>query len=242
MPIKPIIYLNTIIYKIVHKEDYDNVNIYIGSTTNFKTRKNSHKSKTNKIGNAQYNFKKYQYIRDNGGWDMFDMIEIEKYPCKDKNEAESRERYWIEFYKSTLNSSIPTRSIKEWHQDNKEYRKNKCKEYQEKNKIEIAKQRKIYYNNNKEELSEKAKIYVEKNKEKTKEYQKKYGEINKDELAKKNKIYYEKNKEEFAKKCKIYYDNKKKEKVICECGCEITKISLNDHLKTKKHIKLMLLL
>jgi hypothetical protein len=27
-------------------------------------------------------------MRENGGWDMFRMIEIEKYVCKDKREAE----------------------------------------------------------------------------------------------------------------------------------------------------------
>ena len=30
-------------------------------------------------------------IRDNGGFEMFRMIELEKYPCKDKREAEKRE-------------------------------------------------------------------------------------------------------------------------------------------------------
>ena len=30
-------------------------------------------------------------IRDNGGWDNFKMIEVEKYPCKDKRDAERRE-------------------------------------------------------------------------------------------------------------------------------------------------------
>jgi len=174
MPIKPIIYLNTIIYKIVHKEDYDNVNIYVGSTTNFKTRKNSHKSRTNKIGNAQYNFKKYQYIRDNGGWDMFDMIEIEKYPCNDKNEAESRERYWIEFYKSTLNCNIPTRSQKEYININKE---------------KIAEKAKIYCEKNKEKINEKSKIHYEKNKVKISERMKEYNKKNKKEISENKKIY-----------------------------------------------------
>ena len=30
-------------------------------------------------------------IRENGGWEMFRMIEIKKYPCKDKQEAERGE-------------------------------------------------------------------------------------------------------------------------------------------------------
>ena len=44
MPKLPIDYSDTTIYKLVHKEDYDNANIYIGSTTDFIRRKNNHKN------------------------------------------------------------------------------------------------------------------------------------------------------------------------------------------------------
>ena len=39
MPKVPIDYSNTIIYKLVNKEDYDNANVYIGSTANFTQRR-----------------------------------------------------------------------------------------------------------------------------------------------------------------------------------------------------------
>ena len=35
------------------------------------------------------------------------MIEIEKYPCNDNNEAKSRERYWYEELSAKLNMKIP---------------------------------------------------------------------------------------------------------------------------------------
>ena len=38
------------------------------------------------------------------------MIEIEKYPCNDKNEACKRERHWIEILKANLNIQIPSRT------------------------------------------------------------------------------------------------------------------------------------
>jgi hypothetical protein len=41
MPKVPIDYSNTTIHKLVHKTDNDNVNVYIGSTTDFIRRKNS---------------------------------------------------------------------------------------------------------------------------------------------------------------------------------------------------------
>ena len=44
MPKLPTDYSKTIIYKLVHNEDYDNANIYIGSTTDFIRRKNNHKN------------------------------------------------------------------------------------------------------------------------------------------------------------------------------------------------------
>jgi len=50
-----------------------------------------------------YNLKVYQFIRENGGWKNFIMVEIEKFPCKDSYEAAARERYYIETFNATLN-------------------------------------------------------------------------------------------------------------------------------------------
>ena len=57
MPRLPIDYSNTTIYKLVHKEDYDNANIYIGSTTDFIRRKNNHKSNCCNEKSKEYNEK-----------------------------------------------------------------------------------------------------------------------------------------------------------------------------------------
>ena len=43
-------------------------------------------------------------MRENGGWDMFRMIEIEKYACKDKREAEKRENEIMKELKANMNS------------------------------------------------------------------------------------------------------------------------------------------
>jgi len=90
MPKKVIDYSNTIIYVIKCKDD-NITEEYIGSTTNFKQRKNNHKSSCNNEKNKDYNAFKYKFIRDNGGWDNWIMLEVEKYPCNDKREAEKRE-------------------------------------------------------------------------------------------------------------------------------------------------------
>jgi predicted GIY-YIG superfamily endonuclease len=90
MPKINIDYSKTVIYKIVCNDE--NVNyIYVGSTTNFTKRKCDHKNRCNNINGKEYNHKKYVHIRENGGWENFKMIEVEKYPCNDKREAEARE-------------------------------------------------------------------------------------------------------------------------------------------------------
>jgi len=55
MPKVPIDYSKTVIYKLVHKEDYDNANLYIGSTTNFTKRKCEHKSDCMNETGVKYN-------------------------------------------------------------------------------------------------------------------------------------------------------------------------------------------
>jgi hypothetical protein len=141
------IYQNGIIYKLKHNEDYDDTNIYVGSTTNFRIRKNQHKCNCNNEKTKNYNLEVYQYIRDNGGWDNFVMIPIEQYPCNDKNELMIRERHHIDLLKSKLNKVIPTRTDKEYRNDNK---------------TKIAEINKNYYENNKEIYNEKRKEYSSK--------------------------------------------------------------------------------
>ena len=81
MPKVPVDYNKTIIYKLVHKDDVKNENIYVGSTTNFVQRKWDHATCCNGPLQKSHQQLKYQYIRENGGWKNWLMIEIEKYPC-----------------------------------------------------------------------------------------------------------------------------------------------------------------
>jgi hypothetical protein len=137
MPKTSIDYQNTFIYKLVHKDDLDDKNIYIGHSTNFKQRKKDHKSCCNNVNSCRYILKVYQYIRENGGWDCWDMFKVEDYPCKDVYEARSRERYWIKELKPTLNICEPNRTYKEWREDNKEYYRNKQRDYKERKQMKV---------------------------------------------------------------------------------------------------------
>jgi hypothetical protein len=156
MPKLPIDYSNTTIYKLVHKEDYSNANTYIGSTTDFIRRKNNHKTACNNEKNKEYNYKKYQYIRDNGGWGEWNMLEVEKFPCNDKREAEAREEYWRCHFNSQLNSIRVFRTDEEKKQYDIEYygqnKKNRLeyqKTYYERNTGKILEYQRNHYNNKK---------------------------------------------------------------------------------------------
>ena len=163
-------YSNTIIYRLVCKNPVI-TDCYIGYTTNFTQRKRQHKSCCTNDKSKNFNNNVYVFIRENGNWENWDMIEIEKLAdCIDSNEAMRRERYWIETYKSTLNSYSPIL-----------------------NDIERKKQKqestKIYREMHSENICKTAKQYYERNKDKLVEYSNKYYELNKDKMREKRNEY-----------------------------------------------------
>ena len=155
------------IYKIYCKDETI-TDIYIGSTKDIQKRWIHHKSNCNNENDKEYNCYKYQFIRDNGGIANWDIIKIERLVC-DKDEAFIRERYWIETLQTSLNKIIPTRTDKEYYEQNREKLREINKEYRENNKEKISEIKKEYRENNKEKISEKKKEYYEQNKDKINE-------------------------------------------------------------------------
>jgi hypothetical protein len=119
IPRLPIDYSKTLIYKIVCN-DSSIKECYVGHTINFTRRKQAHKGHCNNEKGEYYNYKVYKTIRENGGWGNYSMIEIEKYPCKDINEACRKEREWFERLNSCLNTCYPNRSVQEYYKDHRE--------------------------------------------------------------------------------------------------------------------------
>jgi hypothetical protein len=103
MPKNEIDYSNTIIYKIYCK-DSNIHDVYVGHTTNFIKRKCMHKSSCNSLN---YKYKIYETIRNNGGWENWEMVELAKYNCKDNLEARIKEQQHYELLNCSLNSSPP---------------------------------------------------------------------------------------------------------------------------------------
>jgi len=208
-----------VIYKIVCLSNPELV--YVGTTANFYNRRTRHRQSCNNPNGKGYNQKIYVIIRENGGWDNFNMIIIDE--CKQITLTKSRqlEEEWRIKLNANLNSY-------------------KCFQTKE-DFLELYKKK--YYENNKEVISEKSKIYYENNKEKINKKNEKYYQNNKEFLSEKSKIYHENNKEVISEKKKIYRENnkgklseKRKEKITCECGSIIVKSFLARHKLTPKHI------
>jgi hypothetical protein len=89
MPRTNINYSNTSIYKLCCKDIYI-IDIYVGHTTDMRRRKWQHKTNCNNEKNKVYNLNVYQFIRNNGGWDNWDMIEIERFEAIDGNDARKK--------------------------------------------------------------------------------------------------------------------------------------------------------
>jgi len=230
MPRVQIDFSKTIIYKIVHKEDPDNHESYTGHTTEFAKRKNCHKRRCENPADKMHHYKVYQYIRENGGWDNFIMLEIEKYPCNDGNEARARENYWYTELKSKLNTQIPSRTPKQYQQDNHEKISEWKKQYQQDNHEKISEWKKQYYQDNFEKISEKGKQYRQDNREKISEQKKQSYQDNRDDILEKQKQYYQENREKILENIN--------QKITCEiCGFIGTKNHLKRHQKTKKCIE-----
>lgn len=106
MPKTPIDYSNTVMYRIVCK-DLNIIDCYIGSTTNFTERKYNHKYNCLREKGTDYHLPVYKFMRDNGGWFNWEVIWIENFPCSNDREKRQRERFWLEYYKATLNVDNP---------------------------------------------------------------------------------------------------------------------------------------
>tara|TARA_R110000744_G_scaffold224488_1_gene343059 strand:- start:2289 stop:2702 length:414 start_codon:yes stop_codon:yes gene_type:complete len=82
--------------------------LYIGSTKNYRKRKSKHKCST------ELNFKVYKFIRENGGWENWEMIVEVKTPNHTKEELLELEQIYKDLLNPTLNSyNVKGRNIEQ---------------------------------------------------------------------------------------------------------------------------------
>jgi hypothetical protein len=188
MPKQPIDYSETFVYMLCCK-DPTITDVYVGHTTNLTKRKAGHKNACNNPNIKDYNYFVYQFIRENGGWNNWELIVLETKSCIDKNDARRFEREWFEKKGATLNKQLP------------------ITDREEQNELKIK-----YYYEHHEEMCEKAKIYNQEHKEERREYKKKYDQKNKDKKSEYNRIYNQERREENNRKERERYALKKLQK------------------------------
>jgi hypothetical protein len=180
---------------------------YIGHTNNFNFRKRHHRLPCIDINHSKSHIKLYQVIRENGGWDEWEMVELEKFNGKTKLEARMREQELMKLHNANLNmlnayitederKATKHAITEKYREDNKELLKQQTKKYKEDHKEIIAEQMKKYRAENKEKINEKTREYRENNKEKHQEWNRVWREKNKEILKEKRKLYDAKKKEE----------------------------------------------
>ena len=129
------------IYKISCK-DTNIKEVYIGGTTNFKARQYRHKANCNTLSCT---FKVYQFINQHGGWDNWEMSEIETVKIKNRTQLNMIERLYMNNYTNVLNMNAPMRTKEEsrqYHIDyGRKYRENFPELANESRRMSYAKHR-----------------------------------------------------------------------------------------------------
>jgi len=141
---------NSIIYHIRHMESKEV--IYVGSTTNFFIRKAKHKYLWNKEGN-HFIFPIYCHIRNNGGFDCFEVIPIQSLKLENKTELLIAEQVEIDRHRTLVNRNKAHTTIEEKRIDHNE----RTKKYNQDHKEDIKQYNKQYKEEHKAELNENSK-------------------------------------------------------------------------------------
>lgn len=205
---------------------------YIGHTTDLYGRKKIHKSSCNNPNDEYYNQYVYKFIRDNGGWNNWQVIWLEDYPCKSKNELIKREREVFDTYPTAkLNTYKPTVLEEEKKEQQKISKQKYMENMSQEKKDELQQQRKDKWAENKNNPE-----FLAKKKESDKQYREK----NKDTIKVKKQEQYINNKDAaLARADKTYKKNKDKilsqssKKINCPCCNKLMSFgSLRTHLKT----------
>jgi len=127
-------YKNGKIYKMI----CNNTGLcYIGSTTQkLCKRKAVHKSSYKRFMNGKGRYITSYKVMENND---YEIVLVQEYPCDNKEQLHRMERFYIE-NTACVNKCIPTRTVKEYH---------------EQNKTKISQQKKEYYIANRQKLLKK---------------------------------------------------------------------------------------
>ena len=91
-----------VFYKIISK-DKNIVSFYVGSTADWNVRKREHERACNKESCNNHNYKVYQFMRENGGWNNFEMVELGSLNNLNEWQARMTEQMYIDDLQPDLN-------------------------------------------------------------------------------------------------------------------------------------------
>lgn len=90
------------IYKLCCK--HENINdIYIGATKNIEKRTREHRAESHLQNRDAYHLKKYEYIRECGGFNNWELVIIEEIETNDRKQVLNKEHEYIQILKPKLN-------------------------------------------------------------------------------------------------------------------------------------------
>lgn len=192
------------IYKIVSNTTDD---VYYGSTCSpLSQRLSEHRKKYKQFINKKYAYiTSFKIIETND----YEIVLVEDFPCERKEQILARERHYIE-NNDCINKNIPTRTKKEYYEQNKDKANENMTVYRKENANKINEQRKLFRDQNKDKIAEQNKAYYDKNQEKLLQQKRNYSNNNKDKLY---------------------------QKFDCECGGKYTHQQRSKHYKTIRHIE-----
>ena len=80
----------------------------------------------------------------------YNIVLIENFPCGNKNELLKRERYFIDNTENAINKNLPTQTLQEWVDKNKDSININQAKYRNNNRDKVRASQKKYYEANKE--------------------------------------------------------------------------------------------
>lgn len=147
-------YKNGKVYKLTNSVDDAT---YIGSTYCSLTWRMAMHKKDCKKNSDQRVYKHYTDI----GFENVSIELIEDFPCEMRQQLLSREYKWMKELKPSLNKNIPTRTHKQWQNDNRDKKNETNRKFKAKNREKYSKEQNEYYHKNKEVINEKRKQKVD---------------------------------------------------------------------------------
>jgi len=206
-------YANGKIYMLEPICEYDEGDVYYGSTVSTLVKRLCNHKRPSNDCNSKLLFDKY-------GRDNIKIVLLEECPCDNISQLKAVEAKYQRENKC-VNKRIEGRTKKEHYQVNRET---------------ILKKQKEYYQDNREAINEKQKEYDQANREKINEYQKEYYQVNREKISE----HYQANREKIIEKQKEHYQvnrEKHREKITCECGRIICRDAMTRHKKSKVHLE-----